>query len=72
MKLYLNGVEEATSTNSTTIPYHAGIPSLGDLEDSSDSAFMNPKPWEGRIDEVRWFNKALSSTEISALYNRSN
>lgn len=60
--LYINGVQEAQTTSSyatvNNIPYPGFIGSFR-------TAVTNT---EGKIDQVRLFNKALSSSEISKLY----
>jgi hypothetical protein len=69
MKLYVNGV--LVSTNS----YSKGITSPGDLVIGSNFAnYQNPgAPWfNGSIDDIRIYDRALSNTEIQALYGANN
>ena len=69
MILYINGEKEATGMNGTSMPYHLESPGIGGLV--SDTPISGSRsPWKGKIDEVRWYNKALSSDEMRALYNR--
>ena len=69
MKLYINGVEEAAGSNDTKVYAHAGEPGIGQMVDNS--AFNGSEtPWDGRIDNFKMFNRALSSVEIEALYSR--
>ena len=59
-KLYVDGVLKTSNTNSVSAPA-VDTTTIGD----------NPKivfPWNGRIDDVRIYNRALSAGEISYLY----
>jgi hypothetical protein len=61
-KIYLNGSEDGSGTY--TAPSYSGntnfhIGSLGNI---------NVQYFDGKIDQVRIFNKALSSSEVSTLY----
>jgi hypothetical protein len=66
MKIYINGM--LISANG----YTKGITSPGDLVVGSNFAdYQNPgAPWfNGSIDDIRIFNRALSPAEIQALYS---
>lgn len=68
VKLFVNGAEVASSTTGTipaSIGDDAGRIQLG-AEDSTTSA---ANFYDGHIDEARVYNRALSSAEISQLYN---
>ncbi len=58
--LYLNGVQEATG--SRTAESNSGLTRIGVHKDGSGGT-------DGRIDDVRIYNRALSNTEVSQLYN---
>jgi len=68
-KLYVNGVLEGTMALTKTIVYDASIPwTIG----STAAPFRNlgaPRTFNGVIDEVEFFNRALSQAEIQAIYN---
>ena len=62
LKLYLNGV----LTGSTAVAY-SGSSTADALEIGRSSAFADY--FKGNIDEVRLYNRSLSQTEVTALYN---
>jgi len=65
VKIYLNGAEQGTNTNSSlgTISVSDGtIPYIGVYADHG--TFY----WNGSIDEVRIYNRALSAGEVMSLY----
>jgi hypothetical protein len=64
-KIFINGVDDGGSL-ATTPTYTAdkGTLDIGRLKFSSNSYYGT-----GQIDEVRIYNRALSATEITALYN---
>ncbi len=62
---YINGVLDGTPV-STTITTNSRPVYIGERDDLS--AYGNYK-FNGSIDEVRIYNRSLSATEISALYN---
>ncbi|MCD6275101.1 MAG: LamG domain-containing protein, partial [Candidatus Aenigmarchaeota archaeon] len=57
MKLYVNGVKKATADYSVTISTNSNNLLIGNL-------------FNGTIDEVVIYNRALSAEEILDLYNR--
>ena len=61
--LYINGVQESISTDSNTIPAANAPLTIGRAE-----AFY----FNGLLDEVEIFNRALSTTEIQAIYNAAD
>jgi len=64
MELYLDGSLDATdSNNSDTIP-HTNNERIGGRAD--DGSLEN---FNGRIDDVRIYNRALTASEISDIYN---
>ena len=66
-KLYVNGVLVATTTfNGTIAPSTNYMPKIGKL---ADGGVGQGRYWNGKIDEVRVWNRVLTSTEINA--NRS-
>ena len=62
VKLYLDGTEVGTASSMTAITASFASASIGSNADGG--AF-----WKGNIDEVVLFNKTLSGTEVSNLYN---
>jgi hypothetical protein len=66
VKIYTNGVL-STSISTTVVP---GIYT----STSTQIGFMNysTRYWNGAIDELRIYNRALSAGEINMLYNISN
>jgi hypothetical protein len=67
-KLYVNGVLEGTMARTKVIVYDASIPwTIG----STAAPFRTlgaPRTFNGVIDEVEIFNRALSQAEIQAIY----
>lgn len=69
LKLYLNGSldeEMSFSGDSLTQPV---LWNIGASEFPFDTATVIHRELQGAIDELRFYNKALSSSEISQLYN---
>ncbi len=66
LKIYVNGVLENTATQST---YSAsGLPNYVWLSQSPGTCLGNAGDYDGGIDEVRVYNKALSASEVYNLY----
>jgi len=59
-KIYLNGVEDGSSSTAVTITFPTGSLVIGEAID----AYMN-----GNISEVTIYDKALSASEVKTLYN---
>ena len=66
MKFYVNGNLTTTVTTSSLSIQASG--NSGYIGRYIDSQSYN---WKGKIDQVRIFNKALSSSEINTLYNET-
>lgn len=68
LKLYVNGALKATDSSLTARTYNAASPvAIG------TSAYMQGSYlFDGKIDELAVFNRALSADEISALYKLGN
>ena len=64
-KLYINGSEEDSETVSAT----ATIQSNASSSIGTSVPIYGPTVWNGSIDQVRIFNRALDSGEVTALYN---
>jgi len=58
-EMYVNGSSVGTATAPASIKNIASTALIG----------LNSATWDGKIDQVRIFNKALSSTEVTTLYN---
>jgi hypothetical protein len=68
-KLYVNGILEGQLSSSQTIIYDPSIPWT--IGNESWAYWRNQgwqATWNGVIDEVAVFNRALSSSEVAALY----
>lgn len=64
LKLYLNGASDATNVSyAGALTPGTGSVAIGELGD------LNTQYTSGTIDEVGWWSRALSSTEITQLYN---
>ena len=69
-KLYINGVAVGSETSTLSAlgnssePYYIGW--------TAQTNFATDRFFDGRIDEVAVFNRALSATEIQQLYNNTN
>ena len=67
-RLFVNGVPEGTFTETKTVPYSSAGWQIG-----GNSPAQNPNPftrtWNGVIDEVQIFNRALSASELLSIFN---
>jgi len=61
IKIYQNGIIKGTATQSSSLPTNATPLLIGKDQ--------NTQYFDGLIDEVRIYNRALSATEILAMYN---
>jgi hypothetical protein len=66
MKLYINGVESASATPLATLVNTTHEVSIGARKNSASAYDLN---FDGRIDEVAIYNRALSPAEITAHFN---
>jgi hypothetical protein len=65
LKLYVNGALEGQLTESITIQYDSAVPwTIGSTSSYIRSVGV-PRTWNGVIDEVKLFNRALNANEIS-------
>ncbi len=62
VRLYVNGVEVAISPATQAIPVSSDVLGIGKLDGSTSRNF------DGLIDEVEIFNRALSAAEIKAIF----
>ena len=62
VRLYVNGVEVATTPATQAIPVTSDVLGIGKLDGSTTRNF------DGLIDEVEIFNRALSAAEIRAIF----
>jgi hypothetical protein len=63
-KLYINGsLDKTASETSSSIPNYAGNLGFGILQGNT-SGYL-----DGRLDDIRVYNRALSSSEVKQLYN---
>lgn len=64
IKIYLNGVLEGTVAAVGNIQYQTGkAVVLG-----SSNEFANPRPFDGTIDNLRFYNRVLNASEVMAIY----
>ena len=66
MKIYLDG---SIATSNSTVSYTVAPVKLGTFEHFFGN---NPQSFDGQIDAVGIWNRALSDSEIAALYNSEN
>lgn len=64
VRLYVNGVLSATATETTAID----VSNSYEIRVGSLSA-AGPQPFNGQIDEPAIYNRALSATEVQAIFN---
>lgn len=68
-KLYIDNALEINATTTHSGPLGPGIA----LSHASHNIGIGPtNPYHGAFDEVYWWNRALTSTEVSDLYNGGN
>jgi len=65
VKLYVDGTAEATGNGSGDIATTAGPARIGDY-------IQGGYKFRGRIDDVRVYDRALSSSEVTEIYNETN
>jgi hypothetical protein len=65
MRLYVDGVEKVNSTKSGSIPYDDSPVLIG--ADDNDADNIPDEGWNGTIDEVLIYNRALNQTEIAQI-----
>lgn len=61
VEMYIDGVFEANGTNTATWTFNSQDLIIGD----SDDTFW--EEWSGFIDDVRWYNRQLSNSEVEVL-----
>ncbi len=66
LKLYVNGVLDATTATNLTPVQNTNPVSIGVWQSVSSGVIQY---WFGRIDEVELFNRALIDTEIQGIFN---
>lgn len=71
LKLYVNGVQVNSSSNSGTVRYDDSNVTIGADDNNGNSTAGMTFFFNGSIDEVMIFNRALSSAEILFLYETS-
>jgi uncharacterized protein (TIGR03437 family) len=64
-RLFVNGVLEGSFTETTTVSYSSSGWHIG----GNISAQQSFRTWNGVIDEVQAFNRALSQSELQAIFN---
>ncbi|MFO0819078.1 MAG: Ig-like domain-containing protein [Pirellulales bacterium] len=65
LRLYVNGALATSGTTSRTIGYDGQSVYLGADTTSSVLSY----PFNGKLDEVRFYNRALTATEVQSTYN---
>ena len=66
-KVYINSVDQNVTT--TTTGTYVAVEPVSNL---TIGQFLSSSYFDGDLDQVTFFNKALSSSEITALYNSGN
>jgi len=61
--LYINGIQNNTNTQTGNVTNGTALPLLANSGDSGD------KFLEGSLDEIRIYNRSLSSAEITEIFN---
>lgn len=64
-KIYLNGVLKATDTMSGTVSFNTNGVTIGKYSLASGYEF------DGKLDQIRFFNTALPQSAVTALYNET-
>ena len=70
LQLFVNGVQEGSITSIKTIGYGPSGWTFGSNIPAYFPGF--PRTWNGVIDEIQAFNRALSISEIQSLYNAAD
>lgn len=70
LRLYINGVQVATSTGTFTPPTYTQQPKFGTLWYNAPGNY-NYGPLNGSLDELRIYNRALTPAEVLALSQTS-
>jgi hypothetical protein len=69
-RLYVNGNLEGSFSEVKTVPYSSNTPwDIGQGGLWADALQNDPRTWNGIIDEVQAFNRALSQPEIQSIFN---
>src|SRR6476469_1015676 len=68
IKLYVNGALDNQMPFTDAIPYDSSVPYTIGANFSVFRSLGFPRTWNGVIDELHYFNHALSATEVSAIY----
>lgn len=67
LTLYLDGEQAYTTTHSTSVSFSPGTWLIGGDSDSNPADTADSDFFDGRLDDIRIYNHALSQTEISAI-----
>ncbi len=67
-RLYVNGVQEGQLALVKTVSYSAGIPWCIGSNTPAFRSLGSPRTWNGVIDEVAVYSRALTAAEASAQY----
>jgi hypothetical protein len=70
MRLYIDGVEIGSQPLTGRILVDDNPVTIGGEENGSESRVVDGE-FDGRIDEVRLYNRALSAAEIQAIYQHT-
>jgi hypothetical protein len=69
LKLYVNGTLQATTPVTLTPDTSSSVLQIGTFPNASGTPTGY---WDGMIDDVRVYNRAITATEVSTLYSGSN
>jgi uncharacterized protein (TIGR03437 family) len=70
-RLFVNGLLEGSFSEAKTIPYSSKQWVIG-ATDPNVSSQGYPRTWNGVIDEVQAFSRALSQSEIQSIFNAAS
>ena len=68
VSVYINGSQSGITNPTYTLDYGNNRASANNLVIGVYSS-SNPSGWKGKLDQIRIFNRAISATEVTKLYN---
>ena len=72
VKLYVNGVLDVEQTHPYFALNNASIKLIAGYYDDAPQLSPSPMYYQGQLDDIRIYNRALSTCEIAALFNEGN
>lgn len=70
-RIYRNGAPVGSVTTTTSLPLSSNVVSLGCKANQAGTAPEGGSPgfWDGKFDDFGFWNRALSASEVAAIYN---